>query len=222
VFSRLAKSLLVLFAVLIVLPLVGIDLTVLSVFGGAIGVGLGFGLQKIASNYVSGFIILLDRSIRIGDLITADNFYGEVKNITTRYVVVRALDGREAIIPNEMLITTTVLNHSYSNRQIRLAIPVQVAYKCGPEDAMRLMEAAAAQHPRALADPPPRAFLARFGDSGIELELGVWIGDPEHGTLDIRSELNLAIWRAFREAGIEIPYPQREVRVLAGADAARA
>jgi small-conductance mechanosensitive channel len=221
VFARLTKALLVLFAVLIVLPLVGIDLTVLSVFGGAIGVGLGFGLQKIASNYVSGFIILLDRSIRIGDLITADNFYGEVKNITTRYVVVRALDGREAIIPNEMLITTTVLNHSYSNRQIRLAIPVQIGYKCGPEDAMRLMEAAAGKHPRVLADPPSRAFLARFGDSGIELELGVWIGDPEHGTLDIRSELNLAIWRAFREAGIQIPYPQREVRVLAGADAVR-
>ncbi len=216
VFSRLATALLVLLAVLIVLPLVGIDLTVLSVFGGAIGVGLGFGLQKIASNYVSGFIILLDRSIRIGDLITVDNFYGEVKNITTRYVVVRALDGREAIIPNEMLITTTVLNHSYSNRQVRLAIQVQVGYKGDPESAMRLMEEAASKHPRVLADPPPRAFLARFGDSGIELELGIWIGDPEIGMLNIRSELNLAIWRAFQEAGIEIPYPQREVRVLPG------
>ena len=217
VFARLAKSLLVLLAVLMVLPLVGIDLTVLSVFGGAIGVGLGFGLQKIASNYVSGFIILLDRSIRIGDLITADGFYGEVKNITTRYVVVRALDGREAIIPNEMLITTTVLNHSYSNRKVRLAIQVQVAYKGDPERAMRLMEEVASKHPRALADPPPKAFLARFADSGIELELGVWIGDPEIGMLNIRSELNLAIWRAFQEAGIEIPYPQREVRVVPGA-----
>jgi small-conductance mechanosensitive channel len=217
VFARLAKSLLVLLAVIVVLPLVGIDLTLLSVFGGAIGVGLGFGLQKIASNYVSGFIILLDRSIRIGDLITADNFYGEVKNITTRYVVVRALDGREAIIPNEMLITTTVLNHSYSNRQIRLAIQVQVGYKSDPERAMRLMEEAASKHPRVLADPPPTAFLARFADSGIELELGIWIDDPETGMLNIRSELNLAIWRAFQEAGIEIPYPQREVRVLPGA-----
>jgi small-conductance mechanosensitive channel len=217
VFARLARSLLVLLAVLIVLPLVGIDLTVLSVFGGAIGVGLGFGLQKIASNYVSGFIILLDRSIRIGDLITADKFYGEVKNITTRYVVVRGLDGREAIIPNEMLITTTVLNHSYSNRQVALAIQVQVGYKGDPERAMRLMEEAARKHPRVLADPPPKAFLARFADSGIELELGVWIGDPEIGTLGIRSELNLAIWRAFQEAGIEIPYPQREVRILPGA-----
>lgn len=220
VFARLTKSLLVLLAVLMVLPLVGIDLTVLSVFGGAIGVGLGFGLQKIASNYVSGFIILLDRSIRIGDLITADNFYGEVKDITTRYVVVRALDGREAIIPNEMLITTTVLNHSYSNRQIRLAIQVQVAYKGDPESAMRLMEEAASRHPRVLADPPPQAFLARFADSGIELELGVWIDDPETGMVNIRSELNLAIWRAFQEAGIEIPYPQREVRVLSGAGGA--
>ena len=217
VFARLAKALLVLIAVLMVLPLVGIDLTVLSVFGGAIGVGLGFGLQKIGSNYVSGFIILLDRSIRIGDLITADNFYGEVKDITTRYVVVRAADGREAIIPNEMLITTTVLNHSYSNRQIRLPIQVQVGYKGDPVRAMRLMEEAAGKHPRVLADPPPTAFLARFADSGIELELGVWIGDPEAGTLNIRSELNLEIWRAFQEAGIEIPYPQREVRVLPGA-----
>ena len=216
VFARLTKSLLILLAVLIVLPLAGIDLTVLSVFGGAIGVGLGFGLQKIASNYVSGFIILLDRSIRIGDLITADNFYGEVKNITTRYVVVRALDGREAIIPNEMLITTTVLNHSYSSRHVRLPLQVQVAYKDDPAHVMRLLEEVARKNPRVLADPPPKAFLARFGDNGIELELGVWIGDPEIGMLNIRSELNLEIWRAFHEAGIEIPYPQREVRILPG------
>jgi small-conductance mechanosensitive channel len=216
VFSRLATALLVLLAVLIVLPLLGIDLTVLSVFGGAIAVGLGFGLQKIASNYVSGFIILLDRSIRIGDLITVDNFYGEVRNITTRYVVVRAADGREAIIPNELLIATTVLNHSYSNRQILLKIQVQVGYKGDPEHAMRLMEEVASKHQRVLAEPPPKAFLARFADSGIELELGFWIGDPEAGTLNVRSELNLAIWRAFQEAGIEIPYPQREVRILPG------
>ncbi len=220
VFSRLTRSLLVLLAVLMVLPLVGIDLTVLSVFGGAIGVGLGFGLQKIASNYVSGFIILLDRSIRIGDLITADNFYGEVKDITTRYVVVRAGDGREAIIPNDLLITTTVLNHSYSNRQVRLAIQVQIGYKGDPERSMRLMEEVASKHARVLADPPPKAFLARFADSGIDLELGVWIDDPEIGMLSIRSELNLAIWRAFREAGIEIPYPQREVRILPNAGGA--
>jgi small-conductance mechanosensitive channel len=220
VFSRLATALLVLLAVLMVLPLLGIDLTVLSLFGGAIGVGLGFGLQKIASNYVSGFIILLDRSIRIGDLITVDNFYGEVKNITTRYVVVRALDGREAIIPNELLIATTVLNHSYSNRQIRLALDFQIAYRSDLEQAMQLMEEAARKHARALADPPPKAVILRFADSGIDLELGVWIGDPENGVLGIRSDLYLDIWRAFREAGIEIPFPQREIRILSDAGGA--
>ncbi len=219
VFSRLATALLVLLAVLIVLPLVGIDLTVLSVLGGAIGVGLGFGLQKIASNYVSGFIILLDRSIRIGDLITVDNFYGEVKNITTRYVVVRALDGREAIIPNELLIATTVLNHSYSNRHIRLALTLQISYRNEPQRAMQLMEEVARKHARVLADPPPKAFVLRFADSGIDLELGVWIDDPENGTQGVRSDLYLDLWRALREAGIEIPYPQREVRILPNAAA---
>jgi small-conductance mechanosensitive channel len=220
VFSRIARALLVVLAVIIVLPLLGINLTVLSLFGGAIGVGVGFGLQKIASNYIGGFIVLLDRSIRIGDLITVDNFYGEVKNITTRYAVVRALDGREAIIPNELLIATTVLNHSYSNRQVRLALPIQVAYRSDLEQAMKLMVEAARRHARVLADPPPKAFLLRFADSGIDLELGVWIDDPESGVLSIRSELFLDTWRAFQEAGIEIPYPQREVRILPGADAA--
>jgi len=223
VFSRLARALLVLLAVIIVLPLLGIDLTVLSVFGGALGVGIGLGLQKIASNYVSGFIVLLDRSIRIGDLITVDNFYGEVKNITTRYAVVRALDGREAIIPNELLIATTVLNHSYSNRQIRIALNLQIAYRSDLQLAMRLMEEAARRQARVLAEPPPKAFLLRFADSGIDLELGVWIEDPENGVLGIRSELYLDIWRALQEAGIEIPYPQREVRILpdAGGSAGR-
>lgn len=218
VFARLATALLLLLAVIMVLPLLGIDLTVLSVFGGALGVGLGLGLQKIASNYVSGFIVLLDRSIRIGDLITVDNFYGEVKNITTRYAVVRALDGREAIIPNELLIATTVLNHSYSNNQIRVALDIQIAYRSDLEQAMQLMEEAARRHERVLADPAPGAFLLAFADSGIDLQLGVWIDDPEKGVLAIRSELYLDIWRAFKESGIEIPFPQREVRILPSAE----
>jgi len=222
VFSRLATALLVVLAVIIVLPMLGIDLTVLSVFGGAFGVGLGLGLQKIASNYVSGFIVLLDRSIRIGDLITVDNFYGEVKNITTRYTVVRALDGREAIIPNELLIATTVFNHSYSNRHIRLALTLQVAYRSDLRQAMEFMEEAARKHARVLADPLPKAFVLRFADSGVDLELGVWIDDPENGVLSIRSELYLDIWRAFQQAGIEIPFPQREVRLLHDAGAAPA
>jgi small-conductance mechanosensitive channel len=215
--SRLAKTALVFLAIVIALPLVGLDLTLLSVFGGALGVGLGFGLQKVASNYVSGFIVLLDRSIRLGDLITADNFYGVVKEMTTRYTVVKALDGREAIIPNETLITSTVLNHSYTDRRIRVPLQLQVAYGTEVEPVLRLCEEVARAHPRVLADPAPSAALAGFGDSGLDLELGFWIRDPEQGTLGVRSDIAVALLRVFRERGIEIPFPQREVRVLGGA-----
>jgi small-conductance mechanosensitive channel len=214
VFSRLAKALLIILAVVIALPIVGIDLTVLSVFGGALGVGIGLGLQRIASNYVSGFIVLLERSIRIGDMITADQFYGEVKDITTRYVVVRALDGREAIIPNELLITTKVLNHSYTDNKVRHALDVQVAYGANVERALRLMEEIAARQSRVLKDPPPLAFLTGFAESGIALELGFWIADPDQGTLAVKSEIALEVLRRFAAEGITIPFPQREVRIL--------
>lgn len=215
--ARLVKSLLVFLAVVVALPLVGLDLTLLSVFGGALGVGLGFGLQKVASNYVSGFIVLLERSIRLGDLITADNFYGVVKEMTTRYTVVRALDGREAIIPNETLITSTVLNHSYTERRARVALPLQVAYGTDVEPVLRLSEDAARRHPRVLADPAPSAVLTGFGDNGLNLELGFWVGDPEEGTMGVRSEIALALLAAFRAHSIQIPFPQRDVRILTGA-----
>jgi len=213
-FSRLINALLVVVGVLITLPLVGMDITVLSFFGGALGVGLGIGLQKIASNYMSGFIILLERSVRHGDMITADNFYGEVRAITARSVIVQSLDGREAIIPNEMFITQTVLNHSLLNRKVRLGLPVQISYRSDLQKAMALMTAAACAHPRVLRDPAPATCLVRFADSGIDLELGVWIADPEAGQLNLRSDLNLVIWEGFKREGIEIPYPQREVRLL--------
>lgn len=214
VFSRLVKALLLVLAVVVALPIVGIDLTVLSVFGGALGVGIGLGLQRIASNYVSGFILLLERSIRLGDMITADQFYGEVKDITTRYVVVRALDGREAIIPNELLITTKVLNHSYTDNKVRHALDVQVAYGADIERALRLMEAIAAEQPRVLKDPAPLAFLTGFAESGVALELGFWIADPDQGTLSVKSQIGLELLRRFRAEGLEIPFPQREVRIL--------
>jgi small-conductance mechanosensitive channel len=216
--ARLAKTLLVFLAVVIALPLVGLDLTLLSVFGGAVGVGLGFGLQKIASNYVSGFIVLLDRSVRIGDLITADNFYGVVKEMTTRYTVVKALDGREAIIPNDTLITSTVLNHSYTDRRVRVPLQVQVGYGTEVEPVLRMCEGIALAHPRVLHDPAPSAALAGFGESGLNLEVGFWIRDPEEGTLNVRSDIALALLGAFRERGIEIPVPQRSVRILPGGD----
>ena len=212
--SRLLRSLLVVMAVLLVLPLVGIDLTVLSVFGGALGVGLGFGLQKIASNYVSGFIILLDRSIRIGDVITADQFNGVVKNITSRYVVVKASDGREAIIPNETLITQTIQNHTHSDNLVRVTVQVQVGYDSDIEQALSVLVALAREHPRLLAEPAPAALVLRMADSGIDLELGAWLNDPQLGMQGIRSDLYRAIVKAFRAHGIDIPYPQRVVHQM--------
>ncbi|MCX7145048.1 MAG: mechanosensitive ion channel [Sulfuritalea sp.] len=214
VFARLSRALLILLAVLIGLPMVGIDLTTLSVFGGALGVGLGFGLQKIASNYVSGFIILLDNSIRIGNIITVGNDRGEVTRITTRYTVLKNLAGFEALVPNELLVGSVVQNESYSDRQVRIALPVQVSYDSDLERAMSIMAAAATAQPRVLADPAPAVLLKEFADSGINLELGFWVGDPEQGVGGLRSDINLALWRGFKQAGIAIPYPQREVRIL--------
>ncbi|MEO1767157.1 mechanosensitive ion channel family protein [Thiobacter aerophilum] len=214
VFAKLVRALLVLFAVIIALPLAGIDITFLSVFGGALGVGLGFGLQKIAANYISGFIILLDRSVRIGDLLTINNLYGQVTQISTRYTVLRARDGTEALIPNETLVSSVVVNHSFSDREQRMNLPVQVGYGSDVEKAMAIMIEVARAHPRVLAHREPAAFLREFADNGINLELVVWIGDPEEGQLNLRSELNLGIWKRFQAEGIEIPYPHRDVRIL--------
>jgi small-conductance mechanosensitive channel len=216
VFARLGKAALLIAAVLVVLPLVGVDLTVLSVFGGALGVGLGLGLQKIASNYLSGFIILLDRSIRLGDMITADNQYGQVTKITTRYVVVRALTGVEAIIPNDTLVTTTVLNHSYSDLSVRLVVRVQVSYRTDIGEVLRILVEVARGHPRILREPEPAAQVIQLADSGVDLELGFWIQDPERGSQNVRSDVSVALLAEFRARGIEIPFPQREVRLLQG------
>jgi len=212
VLAKALRAVLLLIAVLIALSVAGIDLTVLSVFGGALGVGIGLGLQKLASNYIAGFTILLDRSVRLGDMVTVDNRHGIVTKATARYVVVRGLDGVEAIVPNEIMVTTTVLNHSYSTPDVRIGIPVQVSYESDLELAMRLMVEAANRHARVLQESkPPMVLIQRFADNGIDLELGVWIRDPKAGHGDLRSELYLDIWRVFREHGIKIPYPQREV-----------
>lgn len=211
--SKLAQALLVLAAILFALPAVGIDLTVLSVFGGALGVGLGFGLQKIASNYISGFIILMDRSVSLGDLVTIDSHTGTLTKMTARYVVVRSLTGTESIIPNDTLITSTVVNQSYTDKRVRQSISIQVSYDSDLEHAMRLLEAAAERQPRILKDPEPSALLVRFADSGVDLELGFWVDDPQAGTVRLKSDLQLEIWRVFREQRIEIPYPQRVVRM---------
>ncbi len=216
VLGRLIKAVLIVLTVLVGLPMVGIDLTTLSVFGGALGVGVGLGLQKIAANYISGFIILLDRSIRIGDLIAVGQDRGQVTRITTRYTVLKGMTGVEVIVPNEVLVGSVVQNESFSDTQVRLALPVQVAYGSDLEQAMAIMVEAAMAQPRVLADPRAKAFVMAFADSGINLELGFWVGDPEEGVQQLRSDINLSIWRGFQVAGIQIPFPQREVRVIGG------
>jgi small-conductance mechanosensitive channel len=187
---------------------------VLSVFGGALGVGLGLGLQKIAANYVSGFIILLDRSISPGALVTIEGRHGQVTKLTGRYLVVKSGDGTEAIIPNETVITSVVVNHSYSDRRARVDVPMQVSYTSDVERALDIMLEVARGHPRVLHEPAPAALLKTFADSGINLELYVWVADPEAGTGDLRSDLYLVLWKSFNANNIVIPYPQREVRIL--------
>lgn len=215
VLSRVSRALLVFLGVLIAMSVVGLDFTTLSVFSGAIGVGIGFGMQKIAANYISGFIILLDRSIRIGNMISVGADRGEVQQITTRYTVLRAPTGINVIVPNETLIGSVVQNETFADKNVWIGIPVQVGYGCDVERALTLLvECAAAGGDRVLKDPPPVAHLLAFAESGINLQLGVWIFDPLQGNVGIKSNINREIWRRFKEEGIEIPFPQREVRVL--------
>ena len=214
ILSKISRAILILVGVLIALPMVGVDITVLSVFGGALGVGLGLGLQKIASNYISGFIILLDRSLHIGDVVSVDNRKGEVTSLTTRYVVLKGDDGTEALIPNDTFITSTVISQTYSNRKLRLIVPFQISYVSSVEVAMNIMLDVAKKRAQILADPEPAVFLKEFADSGINLELIIWVEDPEGGVLRLRSGLNLEIWSEFQKNGIEIPFPQHEVRLL--------
>ncbi|GHT91775.1 mechanosensitive ion channel protein [Betaproteobacteria bacterium] len=215
VLGRMCKALFVLFAVLMSFSLIGLDITALSVFTGALGVGLGMGLQKIASNYVSGFIILLDRSIRLGNIIqVSGDVSGTVTQITTRYTVLKNMVGMEFIVPNESLVANIVQNQTFSDSRTRAQTSVSVAYSSDLEKVLPLLEAIARAHPRVIADPAPLATIARFADSGIDLDLGFWISDPQNGTSLLRSQINLEIWRRFRAEGIEIPFPQREVRLL--------
>ncbi|MGF6813518.1 small-conductance mechanosensitive channel [Paraburkholderia atlantica] len=220
VVARVGRASFVLAAILISLSIVGIDITVLGVFGGALGVGLGFGMQKIASNYVSGFIILLDRSLRIGDAINVGGLQGRVTQIRTRYTVVRGLDGIETLIPNEKLITDVVQNQSSFLTRGHARVPVQIAYTSDVEEAMKLLALAAADVPRVLSEPAPTPFLVGFGPDGVNLELGFWIEDAASGTRGVLSAVNRNIWRLFAEHGIRIPLAQREVRIVGQAGGA--
>ncbi|WP_233201094.1 mechanosensitive ion channel family protein [Chromobacterium alticapitis] len=213
VFAKLTRIILVVVAVMVALPVVGIDLTVLAALGGGFTIGLGLSLQNIARNFLSGFVILLDRSIRIGDRLMVGDRVGNVTRMTSRYVVLRGGDGSEALIPNDLLVSNTVVNQSYSEKSLWTSVPVQVAYGTDLDLAISLLKQAAA-HPRVQAQPAPNAFVTLFADSGINMELGFWVQDPENGFLGLKSDINLAIWRLFKQHNIEIPFPQREVRIV--------
>jgi small-conductance mechanosensitive channel len=218
--AKFLQAFLVGLSVLVGLNAAGLDLTTLNVLTGAIGIGLGFGLQSIAANFVSGFVLLMDRSIKPGDVIsftgttgTATEGFGWVEELRGRYVVVRDRDGVATLVPNQNLINNSVVNWSYSDPRVRLKLPVRVSYKGDPELAMRLMLEATAGHPRVIQDPAPVARLMAFGDHGIELELRFWIPDPAAGVNNVRSDVNRAIWKLFKQHGVVIPVAQREVRL---------
>jgi small-conductance mechanosensitive channel len=201
----------------------GVDLTALTVLTGAVGLGLGFGLQSIASNFVSGFVLLMDKSIKPGDVIsftglpgTSTESFGWVQALRGRYVVVRDRDGVETLVPNQQLVTNPVINWSYSDRKVRLKLPVRVSYRDDPEQALAVLMRAAEGNQRILRDPPPVSRLMQFSDHGMDLELRFWIADPEAGVNNVRSDVNRAIWRLFRDAGITIPVAQRELYLRHG------
>ncbi len=209
--ANATRALLLLVGLLLALSAAGIPLGALSVLGGAVGVGLGFGLQKLAANYVSGFVILAERSLRIGDMVKVDNFEGRVTDINTRYTVIRALNGRESIVPNEMLITQRVENSSLADPQVSITTTLQVAYGTDLDALLPRLAAAVAAVPRVLAEPAPGVQLAGFGADGLDLAVLFWIDDPENGQGNVRSDVNLALLRTLNAAGVEIPFPQRVV-----------
>ncbi|MEA2905867.1 MAG: hypothetical protein QOI12_3254 [Alphaproteobacteria bacterium] len=211
--GKLIRIALFTFAVLIVLSTVGIDFSALALFSGAVGVGVGFGLQKIVSNLVSGIILLADKSIKPGDVITVGDSFGWVDTMGARYTSVVARDGREYLIPNEDFVTQRVVNWSYSNDRVRLEVRFGVSYRADPHVVRKLAIEAVAGVPRILATPEPSCHLRAFGDSSLEFLLRFWICDPVGGLATVRSAALLALWDAFKREGIEIPYPVRDLHM---------
>ena len=212
--GKLTRIVLVVLAFFFAISSMGIDLTAFAVFGGAIGVGLGFGLQKVVSNFISGVILLLDKSIKPGDVIEISNTYGRINKLAARYTSVISRDGREHLVPNEDIITQPVINWTFSDKKVRRHLPVNVSYNSDIEKAMELLLEAAADSPRVIKNPEPKALIKGFGDNGVDLELRMWIRDSENGVSNIASEVYLLIWHKFNDGGIEFPYPQRDIHIV--------
>ena len=214
--SNAVTSLLMFVGLMVSLSAVGIDLTALSVLGGAVGVGIGFGLQKLAANYVSGFVILAERSMRIGDSVKVDGFEGRVTDIKARYTVIRAPTGRESIVPNEMLINNRVENLSLADSKVLQSTSVLVAYGSDVELVMQLLTQACDMQMRVLQEPATFVTLTSFAADGLEFSAHYWVDEQQPGLLTLKSEINLSILKLLNEHGIEIPYPQRVVHTRAG------
>jgi len=212
--ANVLRVVLLFIGVLIALSLVGLDLTALSVVGGAVGVGVGFGLRNIAANYISGFVVLAERSVRIGDMVKVDTFEGRITDIRTRYTVIRSLGGRESIVPNETLITTRVENLSLADPRVIVQTGVRVAYGSDVRRLQPLLHEAIAAVPRVIADPAPSVQLSAFADDGMDLVINFWICDSEKGQGDVKSNVNLAVLEVLNREGVEIPFPQRVVRAI--------
>ncbi len=216
--NKVIKLMLLVLGTVVALQVLGVNLAALAVIGGTLGLGIGLGLQRIVSNFISGFILLVDGSIKPGNVITVEDQsgtrYGWVHELRSRYIVIRDRDGVDTLMPNENLIINPVINWSYGGESIRLKVPIQISYSDDPELAMRLLEESANGQERVLADPEPVARLLGFGENGIDLDLRVWVRSPELGINNVRSDINLAIWRAFKAHGITRPLPQREMRLL--------
>jgi len=210
--GKITRISLLVFAVLIGMQLLNLNLTALTVLSGAVGVGIGFGLQKVVSNFISGIIILMDESIKPGDTITLGDTFGWIRELRARFVSVVTRDGREYLIPNEDFITTQVVNWSFSNNFVRLDVPFGVSYSSDPHEVIRLAKEAAAAVDRVDAVlQPPVCWMTEFGDSSINFLLRFWIDDPQRGLTNIRGTVLLALWDTFKEHGINIPFPHREV-----------
>ena len=212
-FAKLAKVLLSVFAVMIGLNVMGVNFTALAVFSGALGIGIGFGLQKVFANLVSGFILLMDKSIKPGDVIAVANTYGWVNRLGARYVSILTRDGKEHLIPNETLITQTVENWSYSSDSVRIHIPIGVSYTSDVPLVKRLLLEVANQHPRILKDPAPTCLIKGFGDNSVDFEIRAWIVDPVNGIGNIRSSVYEEVWKVFKEHGVVVPFPQRDIHL---------
>ena len=209
--SNAVTSLLLFVGLMLSLSAVGIDLTALSVLGGAVGVGIGFGLQKLAANYVSGFVILAERSMRIGDSVKVDGFEGRISDIKARYTVIRSLTGRESIVPNEMLINSRVENLSLADSRILQSTQVTVAYGTDVDGVMQLLLQACEEQNKVLKDPLPFVTLTNFGADGLEFGAHYWVDEQQAGLLTLKSEINIRILQLLQAKGIEIPYPQRVI-----------